>query len=438
MARVLGMPDDTPEPAGEKQRTRTARLGPTLEALGVAYGVTRERIRQIQARTERRVRVRLEREQALDWVVGAVRSLLGVSFPLGALGLVPELASVATPTGDPKLDTDRDTALRALLWFAGFDLTSGGWATRAGRTPESLVQELTFLGVERGSLGSDEAREALVAQGVVTPAVEVLLRQDPPGLRRFGDTYLPWGVSLTDKAVTILRWFQRPATAEEILQEIGQEASLRGFTDRLFGDDRFVRTSKATFALREWGLESYSGISSEIALRISRADGPVSVEALVEEFTTKFGVAASSVRQYANAPRFVVENGHVRHRRPDEPVEMSPSDPEDDPNVERTPKGNLRYTIKVVPDTLRGSGRVMSKGLALALGARPGWYLNYNYNSASETMVWVSWPVESPSGPAIGSVKALAESVGAELGDALVLEFDPGLHTVTAERVLRQ
>ena len=425
-ARTLKMSEGAPE-------LKPVHRSPTLEMLGATYGITRERVRQIQVRTEARVRNLLGTERSVRWLVTDVPTALGVAFPLDRLGAVPEFAPMVIPTGNAQIDENRGVAWRTVLWLANFSLTRDGWAVRGGQTPESLVLEVTSLGVERGSLSSDEAREALVAQGVVSSVVEVLLQQDPPGLRLFGDAYLPWGASLTDKAETILRWLHRPATTEEILEYADQQAVRRGLAQRLNEDDRFVKTGRSTYGLRSWGMETYSSISNEMAEWIERAGGRAPLGALVSGLTERFGVAESSVRVYAYSPRFVVEGGHVRLRHQDEPFELPRADPEEDQRVDRTEDGTFRYTISVIPDTLRGSGRLMPASLGLALGVTPGEKRTFEF--ASGVTVAITWPVTSPYGPSLGSVKALAEEVGAEIGDSLVLEFAPDHRTVTAERI---
>jgi hypothetical protein len=62
------------------------------------------------------------------------------------------------------------------------------------------------------------------------------------------------------------------------------------------------RVSRAQWALRKWEREEYTGISDEIAQRITEAGGLARLADVVDDLTSQFGVAAASVRVYAEAP----------------------------------------------------------------------------------------------------------------------------------------
>ena len=429
-SRVLGMPDDTPEPAQTGSRNRPSKLGPTLQALGDHYGVTRERIRQIEAKAIRRVDRALREDLQIGSFPTAIQQALGAAFPLDALHTVPELSLMLEYIHASEFDRD-EAPIRTLVWFAGYEFTKEGWAIQAGSetSEESALQSLVDLVSDDGALHRDEARDTLLGMGLVPLVADRLLETDPPGTRLFEESYLPWGSSQTDKAETILRWLHRPATAEELLEFVGLDKSaLRSFANRLADTPRFMRTGKSTYGLREWDMEEYSGIPNEIAERIERAGRPLPLTQLIDEISTSFGVRSGSVQAYAYAPRFVVEDGIVRLRREDEPFPVPATHPEDDPSIQRTPNGRYRYSIAVTEDTLRGSGRTFSDALAHALGISPG--DKTAFHSPLDIDIRISWPINSMMGPNLGSVRLIAESLGARLGDTLVLEFDPASDVV--------
>lgn len=420
-------------------RPSTAPGGPfTLEALGRVYGVTRERVRQLQRRTERRLRRELDDSPAASELARALRDSLGVAYPLDALGEAPELAAMAPSGADMDAD-ERAELWRASIWHAGFAIAlrrfepaEGGWALRAGVTPDDLLAGLRERAETTGRLALRDARAALAAASVSPTVVTALLDETPNGMKRFGETFLPWPPSLTDKAEVILRWLGRPATDVELFDLIEESRSRRGFRNRLTEDRRFMRTDRSTFALRDWGLEKYRGISDEIVAIIAQNGGDARMNDIVIAVTDRFTVAESSVRAYANAPRFVSENGRVRLRT-DEPVNIAFPDPLTVAGVYRPAPDRLRYLLAVIRDTMRGSGRMVPSPVANALGVGPG--KDAIYESATGVRVRISWLMASPSGPNIGSVKSLAEATGSRIGDRLALDFDLSRRAVAATRV---
>ncbi len=252
-ARVLALPADATDPS-------QARPQPTLEELGQEYGVTRERIRQIEKGAKEDLRSRLAQDRDVAAMVDVVSKVLGVAIPLDSLNKVPEIADAVVHTGDAYLDRLRAIGLRTIIWLAEFKMARDGWAFLDGHAPDSLRKELSKLATERGSLDVDEAREELVRQGVVPLATDRLLQDGLPGLRRFDDTYFPRGNSTIDKAELLLDSLCRPVALDEIRRLLGHSAAPRGLRIRLNQDKRFMRTgqrrsSNPTYILRRWRLE---------------------------------------------------------------------------------------------------------------------------------------------------------------------------------------
>lgn len=418
--------------------SRTADGPSTLEAIGQVYGITRERVRQLQRRTERRVRRQLEDDPAARALAAALPARLGVAFPLAGLAEVPELADLDAP-GLGLTAEERAELWRTAVWSAGFSLAvkradapGDGWALREGVTPDALLGILRERAASTGRLALRDARATLATASVSSSVAAALLDETPEGMKRFGETFLPWPPSLTDKAEVILRWLGRPASDEEIFRLIDEPRSHRGFRNRLTEDRRFVRTDRSVFALRSWGMQEYLGISDEIAAIIERAGGETSMADIVADITDRFSVAESSVRAYANAPRFVSKKGRVRVRT-DEPVDLSLPDALTVAGAYRPSPDRLRFLLDVIRDTLRGSGRMVPAPVAAALGVGPGG--ERLFLSETGARVRISWRMASPSGPNIGSVKSFADQTGAALGDRLALDFDTARGTVEATRV---
>ena len=431
--RTLHLPRDA------RGQPSAADDGPvTLEAIGKVYGITRERVRQLQRRTERRLRRQFEDDPATRALAAALPDRLGVAWPLAALAEVPELAAMDAPELGLSAEA-RAELWRTAVWSAGFNLAvrsadaaGEGWALRAGVTPDALLEILRRRAASTGRLALRDARATLATASVSSSVAAALLDETPEGMKRFGETFLPWPPSLTDKAEVILRWLGRPASDEEIFRLIDEPRSHRGFRNRLTEDQRFVRTDRSVFALRVWGMEEYRGISDEIAAIIERAGGEAYMAGIVADITGRFSVAESSVRAYANAPRFVSRKGRVRLRT-NEPVELAIADALTVAGTYRPTPDRLRFLLDVIRDTLRGSGRMVPAPVAAALGVGPGG--ERIFESETGARVRISWRLASPSGPNIGSVKSFADDTGADLGDRLALDFDTARGTVAATRV---
>ncbi len=428
LARTLQLQRQGATPArGDAQGRRSARpsRAPTLDAFGQRYGVTRERIRQIQQKTERRMREKLMATPEGGWLVDELRAALGAASPLERFAEAPRFLR--------DLLAADEAIWRTALWLAGYTPPEAGWVTLAGAPLPALRERVRKAAWEAGALDYEEAVALLKRAGMRQGAAEALLAAPLDGLKRFGAEFLPWKPSLTDKAEALLRWLRRPASARELFDLINEQRSLRGFRNRLTEDERFARTQDgAAFVLREWGLEERSNLSDAIAAWIEREGGEASLTEMVPEIAAQGAWAESSVRIYAYAPRFVARDGRVRLRRADEPFDLPAGDPADHSNAERLDRDRIRYRVEVIHDTLRGSGRPIPGALAVALGVRPE--QPRTFTASSGATVRVTWGSNAPQ-PSLGSVKALADEEGAELGDILAFDFDTASGTVTVSRL---
>src|SRR5262249_54815254 len=94
----------------------------------------------------------------------------------------------------------------------------------------------------------------------------------------------------------------------------------------------------------------------------------------------------------------------------------------DEPGCYLLSEDKCKYRLQVDPEVLRGSGRRLPEGLGSWLGVSPGERRLYVLDESDE--VPVSWPDTSSHGPSIGSLRRVAEILGASAGDFLIIEFD--------------
>ena len=245
--------------------------------------------------------------------------------------------------------------------------------------------------------------------------------------------WLHWGGSLHDKAAVILRVLGRPCDTRELAVELSGDYSEQSIRNALYSSPQIMRVGKTAVALREWGLEEYSGISDEIAQRIERAGGAADLDCLVTELATTFGVAGSSVRAYAGAPRFVLEAGTVRLRTADEPYKACTRTDAAKGLFLDPGRGLVHLVVDVDRDTERGSGKTVSQAVATALGIAPGH--SATFVGPGGGSLSMTWPVSSSIGPSIGSTRSLARGAGAKIGDGLRVSFDLARREVSAQRI---
>lgn len=142
----------------------------------------------------------------------------------------------------------------------------------------------------------------------------------------------------------------------------------------------------------------------------------VRLDELVEMLVEQFGVTAGSVRSYAADRQFV--------RRPNNTLELrGPDDPDPSVRYER-PEDTLGTTfidgvwharIRVDFDILRGSGRAIRNGVALAAGVEPDLILGFRCDGHPVTIYW------NRKQPNFGSVRAVALEHGCGEGDLLFI-----------------
>ena len=280
--------------------------GLALREFGERYGVTRERVRQLEQRATADMLASFEKEtaQSEDEMREFRAALLTGAGHLLPFKMVPEIPVFSAMAVNTPYDAYQLTYIqRFLLWVHGFTFKAG-WVQWGETSPESIHNLLEEQFAKKGTIGANEVRDLLIAYGIADMAVNAVLKESAPDMRRFGEVYLPWKRSRIDKAEALLRWLQRPATNDELFDLVDEPGSQRSFKDRLLLDVRFMRTGMHTFGLREWGMVEYTNIHDAIAKRIVAAGGKIKVEELIEKVVRETGAKERSVRSYINHPRF--------------------------------------------------------------------------------------------------------------------------------------
>ena len=384
---------------------------PTLQDLGAHFGVTRERVRQLEKRVRRKLTIMLKRENAkpIHWRAETIRQEIGVAAPFAN---VEHLLSAL----DGRVDFRR-----IVLELAGpYDLLDGWLVLRSalGSEPSQKIREMAD---EMGFIEPQLAAQALKNWGLDQSLHEEWLMRDGK-IRILNGRLVRWDGSIGDKLVIALAEIGRPATIEDLLEYIQENRAKSSAANALSNDTRAVKVSRREWGLESWGLSEYSSIAISIRIFLRRQKRPVSVEEMVAYLSRDMGLKESSIRAYCQAPMFIIEDGVVRLRRDDETYEYDNVSLQSAKGVFALGSQRVSLLIEVDSELLRGSGRLLTHAAGLILGVSINQHLTFNNRDGIS--VSVTFPEASIIGPLVGSVRALAEARRAKLGDQLTLILD--------------
>ena len=391
----------------------------TLQDLGAYFGVTRERVRQLENRVRRKLAIFLKRESSgpIRWRAETIRQRIGVAAPLAnveyllsSLNGQADYRGIVLGLAGPYDLFNRWVVLRSAI---GSDptLRIRDWADEVGFIdPQLAARELTHWGLDK-SLHEDW----LVRDGKI---------------RKLNGRLVRWDGSIGDKLVVALAGIGRPTTIEALLKYVQEDRAKSYVANAFSTDPRVVKVSRTEWALASWGLSEYSGIAMSIRHVLKSQDHPTSIEDVVTRLRKDLGLRESSIRVYCQAPMFIIENGAIRLRRDDEPYVYDNVSLQNAKGVFALGPDRVSLLFEVDGDLLRGSGR----SLAQAAGRLLDVALNrpLTFNNQDGLSVTLTYPETSISGPSVGSVRPFAEVSGAKLGDLLTLTLDKSDMSVTA------
>ena len=392
----------------------------TLEELGARFSVTRERIRQVEAKVRRALEGFLASDEALPlrWRTSTLRRTLGVAAPLHT---VEHLL-----TSPPGCNDYR----KLLLEMAGpYDRRLDWLILRSARSDDPTSAILTRVD-DVGRIDKEFAASRLTEWGLGVSLHERWLTGDG-SVRLFNGQLVRWGASASDRLAFALADMGRPATVDEMVTHVAENRSRNSIKNALAADSRTVRVSRTHWALASWNLAEYSGIAESMRSLIEEHRGAMAIDALVHRMHQTVGVPESSTIAYCGAPMFVVEGKSIHLRtKHDGPFRY------DQDFMRRTPGvfdlGPMRVgrLLKVDKDLLRGSGTTLTHPAGSILGLEVEDHLSFGNRHGDK--VDIAFPETSHTGPHIGSVRRFAERLAAKEGDCLTLVLDRTDMTVTA------
>lgn len=382
----------------------------TLDELGRQHNITRERVRQIEGKARGQLLSFISEDGPLASIAEAVRTIIGTIRPLDdLLDVIPalgrEVKSVAQPAWRvlDRLDDAyeiEDGWCVVPTMTAAQTMTSTQLQERADRYGVVRLEDFDLIGSNDTNRQNELATSWLRFCGFVVENGFVITRTQSAG----------------DYAAAILSLAATPLSAKEIVGKFVFERSLGSVRNAMAADERFERVDRDRWALKEWGMEAYSGIRSLIREQIARGGGRVKLDDVIEYITGRYSVSASSVISYASAPPFHLRDGIVT---------LAGTDRESRKTPERTRRlyrvhDAWIYRIRVTKDHLRGSGSVAPVALANILGIGYGDTRQLRSRLGPQTVSWTG------TQPSIGTIRRflLDADIAADTEAFLILADD--------------
>jgi hypothetical protein len=368
----------------------------TLNDLALKLNISRERVRQI----ERMVSEQIDSPELL------------LSLRLSAMPLIEHTGPVTScrraEAGARLLGKGKRTIPswypRLLLISQGYRL-HGRWLVE-GTFVSDFLRPLADE-VRGHPLPISELR-ARARASAVSPQLVVEWLREFERITVVGGTLMDWSGTNSDKAVRLIELARHPMTVDALLEAVGTK-NRSSLAQALQRDERLRRVGRGTFGLVSWGGSAYTTISDAIATEVQRSGGEIEITKLTRVLSERHGVAAGSIRAYANGNRFeTLATGMVRLRRTPRVI----GTPVHSRSCYLHPEGwSLR--IDIDHDVLRGSGQNMPDSFAVALGMRPLETVELDTPTGDITVGWTDLVA------AFGSLRSVVVHLGAQPRDLL-------------------
>lgn len=281
----------------------------TLEAIGTAYGITRERVRQIEAHGLKKLRAQESIKEKKD-VFDALKAEL-----LRRGGIVDEEGFLSSLAKSP----EEKNNIRFLLTLAEEfkrhkedDEFSGRWSADeklASACHDTLrVLHKDLEGKEPIDDAEIKAKLASIAETNFSQSLEpdalaswlsiskLISKNRLGGWGLINSPHIsPRGVR--DLAYLVMKQHGSPMHFSEVTQAIkknlSEPAHLQTVHNELIKDDRFVLVGRGLYALREWGYQS--GTVKDVIKNILASSGPLPKEKVIEKVLKERHVKTATI-----------------------------------------------------------------------------------------------------------------------------------------------
>ena len=407
LERLFESLGDEPDRSIALQRVFALENPVTLEQLGNTLGLSRERIRQREARLRQRVNVgRRAFCKLLSGEVSRFANQIGEALPQGeALRLLP------TPFSGTYSFRKITVQLVFFLYLAGpYELWGDLLLQKRLRADvESLRQQSWATLRRKRALTVEDADQFAEQHGITSPDIVNQVLDDLQS--EHSNVYdLPCGKYVfepraSDRAVRTLEERNRPVEIDQLARICGVSSGT--LLNAISQDDRIVRLDRSSYGLRQWGAQEYNGIVGSIhkALELMGGSGPL--EDVADWVTKHFDVSWNSVISYETSHHdFVTSKGVVRLRKPNEKQSLTDSRELGEVGDCLEMDGCPALRVMIDANLRRGSGRPVPRVWARKVGLFPGRKLSLGTGKSRINLSWVG------NEPALGSLRAIASEEG--------------------------
>ena len=395
----------------------------TLESVGGQLNLTRERVRQLENSVRKRVASFLDSNDIVGSHCDSVVDATGLLAPFSRVAeQVPEILE------DILIQINPEQSVTVPSWRAVQALeccyeSDGDWFYVGSREEVISLFTSRFLEVsgEKKFIEFSQVFSSFDGWGTAGPD-ELLLWAQSLGYKVVLGALVSSSVrSMNDLAVIALAVMGIPLTTEAIHEAVASSKSVRSLANQMSADNRLQRVGVDVWGLVEWGDEEFLSIREAILSRVDKS-GSVALGDLIEELTTKFGVAESSVRAYSAAWPLKSEGGIVSRKE----GQVTPKGrPFPRSRGSFVSEAGFAFRTTVTFDHLRGSGSQFPTALALALGSSIGASLVFTTPSKSG-QIRLNWNGNQAT---ISTMKADLELIGAVEGDEICISFNSSMAT---------
>jgi hypothetical protein len=379
----------------------------TLEVLGLEHGVTRERIRQIEARVKRAMRSWLHDDPDLAFAAAGVRHRMGPLAHRESLNAINGLSDF--------VDGTEVTVLEFLDAMDDGFSGGGGWygapSIDSARTATALL--FSDLADAHGGAWHEDVETAVKAWAHLSDD-DLSAWLEHLGYQRIAGVWVaPDRRSIPDRVAAVLSDAAETSSLDDLHATFGGGRSIASVRNALAADDRFQRVGRDRWGLAEWGGEAYMGIKAAISASVLASSGSVLLDDLIRDLPDRLRVSANSVRTYAAGWPFELRGGAVSFaaKRPT---------PRKNPYLTRRLymlDEAVALRLTVTNEHLRGSGLPASTGVALALGMAPGAVRTWVGDRWDTTLSW------SNAQPQLSSIRLALVDIDAAHGDEVMITW---------------
>jgi len=281
----------------------------TLEAIGETYGITRERVRQIENHALKSISKSeeyLKEQQAIKELENLVTSLGGIVSEEDLLSHVAKDEETQNHVhfilvvGHP-FNKEKEDANFKHRWHIDKDLAEKVHKAikkiYSNLSDEDLLSEKDIMDSFIGHL--DEVSERFKSEEIIKRWLSISKGINKNPLGEWGKSESP-NVRLKgvrDYAYLVLREHGSPMHFSEVAKRIekvfGKKAHRATTHNELIKDGRFILVGRGLYALKEWGYKE--GVVKEVIADILKNEGPLTKEEIIERVLTERYVKPNTV-----------------------------------------------------------------------------------------------------------------------------------------------